>query len=77
MKTPTCEENLKDTWPTIDKLINKLSKTTSITSVVEDDIIIAKPDGITNSMNKQFCRIGEQLSSRIPNKPNIFVIEPC
>ena len=74
-KIQPCEGNLKETWATINKLINKRSKTTSITSILEDYVIITGPDGIANSMNKYYCSIGEQLSNKIPNKPNTFVEE--
>ena len=72
-KNQSCEGNLKETWATINKLINKRSKTTSITSILEDDVIITGPDGIANSMNKDYCSIGEQLSNKIPNKSITFV----
>ena len=74
-KIQSCERNLKETWATINKLINKRSKTTSITSILEDDVIITKPDGIADSINKYFCSIGEQLSNNIPKKLNMFINE--
>ena len=56
-------------------LIIKRSKTTSITSVLKDDVIITGPDDIANSMNKYYFSIGEQLSNKIPNKSNTFIKE--
>ena len=67
-KIQSCEGNLKEAWATINKLINKRSKTTSITSILEDDVLITEPDGIANSMNKYNCSIGEQLSNKIPKQ---------
>ena len=75
MKIQSCEGNLKDTWETINKLIIKRSKTTSITSAVEDYVLITEPDGIADSMNKHFCSIEEQPGKNIPNKSNIFINE--
>ena len=76
MKIQHREGNLKEMWATKNKLINKRCKTTSITSVVEDDdVIINEPDGIADSMNKHFCSIGEQPSNNIPNKSNPFINE--
>ena len=74
-KIQSCDRNLKEAWATINKLINKRSKTTSISSILEDDVLITGPDGIANSMNKYYCSIGGQLSDKIPNKPNNFVKE--
>ena len=74
-KIQSCERNLKETWTTINKLINKRSKTASIFSILEDDVIITKPDGIADSINKYFCSIGEQLSNNIAKILNMFINE--
>ena len=74
-KIQSCERNLKEIWASINKLINKRSKITSITSILEDDVSITKPDGIADSINKYFCSIGEQLSNNIPKKLNTFINE--
>ena len=49
------EGNIKEAWVSISKLINKRSKTTSITSLKVDDMTITKPDSIADSMNKYFA----------------------
>ena len=72
-KIHSCEGNIKETWTTINKLINKRSKTTNITSLRVDDETITKPDLIAESMNKYFCSVGEQLSKKIPKKMNSFI----
>ena len=69
-KIHSCEGNIKETWTTINKLINKRSKTTNITSLRVDDETISKPDLIAESMNKYFCSVGEQLCKKIPKKMN-------
>ena len=58
-KIHSCEGNIKETWTTIDKLINERSKTTNITSLRVDEEMITKPDLIAESMNKYFCNVGE------------------
>ena len=60
-KILSCEENVKETLTIINKLINKRSKTTIITSLRVDDKTITKPDLTAESMNKYFCSVGEQL----------------
>ena len=72
-KIHSCEGNIKETWTTINKLINKRSKTTNITSLRVDDETITKPDLIAESMNEYFCNVGEQLSKKIPKKMNSFI----
>ena len=68
----SCEGNLIETWATINKLINKKSKTTSISAVKSGDSIITDPQGIADSMNKFFCSIGEKLSKEIADTSNVF-----
>ena len=60
-------------WATINKLINKRSKTTNITSLRVDEETITKPDLIAESMNKCFCNVGDQLCKKIPKKINSFI----
>ena len=54
-KIHSCEGNIKETWTTINKLINKRSKTTNVTSLTVNDETITKPDLIAESVNKYFC----------------------
>ena len=72
-KIDSCEGNLKETWATIKKLINKKSKTTSILAIKKGDSIITDPQGIADSMNKFFCSIGEKLSKEISDTSNAFL----
>ena len=67
-KIHSCEGNIKETRATINKLINKRSKTKNITSLKVDDETITTPDLLAESMNKYFCSVGEQLSKKIPRK---------
>ncbi len=64
------EGNLKETWRTINKLFNKRSKTTKISSLKVDGQEITDTQQISNSINDFFCNIGEELSEKIPNHTN-------
>ena len=66
-KIADCQGNMKETWNTINKLINKRSKTTHISSLVVDEECLTKSSEIADSMNYYFCNIGSKLSSKIPN----------
>ena len=75
-KIHSCEGNLKETWTAINMLINRRSKTTNITSLQVDVTNITKPNVITDSMNKYFFSIGEELSKNVPSKINPFIRNP-
>ena len=72
-KIRSCERNMKDTWNTINLLINKQPKTTIISSLLVDGNVVTKPEKIADSMNKYFCSIGEELSKDIPYNLNSFL----
>ena len=69
-KIHEAEGNVKETWSTINKLINKRSKTTTIQSLRVDGITIFDSKEIANSMNQFFCTVGEKLSNDIPETGN-------
>ena len=62
--------NIKETWKTINQLVNKRSKTTEISTIREGDRVISHPTEIADSMNQFFCSVGKDLSDKIPNKEN-------
>ena len=62
--------NIKETWRTINQLVNKRSKTTEISTIREGDRVISDPTEIADSMNQFFCSVGKDLSDKIPNKEN-------
>ena len=66
-KIADCQGNMKETWNTINKLINKRSKTTNISSLVVDEACLTNSSEIADSMNDYFCNMGSKLSSKIPN----------
>ena len=53
-KIQASEGNLKETWATINKLVNKRSKTTNISSLTVDGSSVTDSVGIANSMNEFF-----------------------
>ena len=69
-KIQEAEGNVKETWSTINKLINKRSKTTTIQSLRVDGITIFDSEEIASSMNQFFCTVGEKLSNDIPETEN-------
>ena len=44
--------NIKETWKTINQLVNKRSKTTEISTIREGDRVISDPTEIADSMNQ-------------------------
>ena len=61
-KLQASQGNLKETWASINKLVNKRSKTTNITALEVDGQTIDDPVGMANSMNEFFSNIGVKLS---------------
>ena len=69
-KLESCEGNIKETWKTVNQLINKRSKTTNILSIKEDEKVISNPQDLAETMNHFFCNIGKDLSAKIPATKN-------
>ena len=69
-KIQASEGNLKETWATINKLVNKRSKTTNISSLTVDGSSVSDSVGIANSMNEFFCNVGNELCKDIPDTEN-------
>ena len=61
---------MKETWKTINQMINKRSKTTHISSLENGDKDITDSQQIADAMNQYFCNIGEKSSSKIPTRRN-------
>ena len=69
-KIASCEGDLKNTWKTINEVLNKKSKTTNISSINIEGKHISDSAGVAESMNNFFCTIGETLSEKIPRAKN-------
>ena len=52
---------MKETWKTVNQLINKRSKTTNILSIKEDEKVISNPQDIAETMNHFFATL-EKIS---------------
>ena len=70
-KLESCEGNIKETWKTVNQLINKRSKTTNILSIKEDEKVISNPLDIAETMNHFFYNIGKKILLR-PWKSDVF-----
>ena len=62
--------DLKNTWKTINLVLNKKSKTTQIASLDVDGKQVCDNKAIAESMNDFFCNIGKNLSDKLPQTEN-------
>ena len=62
--------NLKQSWKTINHLLNKRSKTTNVSCLDVEGHNVTDSNEIAQSMNDFFCSIGKMLSDDIPQQPN-------
>ena len=69
-KIASCEGDIKNTWKTINNVLNKKSKTTNISSINVDGKHISTSADMAESMNDFFCTIGETLRDKIPKAKN-------
>ena len=69
-KIRSCEGNIKETWKTMNQVINKRSKTTNIKALKEGDETITNTKCIADTMNSLFCNVGKRLAEKISAKPN-------
>ena len=72
LKIESNKGNIKETWKTINQLVNKRSKTTEISTIRESDQVISDPTEIADWMNQFFCSVGQDLSDKILNKERII-----
>ena len=69
-KISECKGNLKESWKTINELLNKRSKSCNIDCIKDSGNAIVNRKEISNTMNNFFCTIGEKLASKIDATPN-------
>ncbi len=62
-----CESNPKEMRRKISDLTNKRAKTTNISEIAEEGVILTDPTEIANSFNNFFIEIGPNLSDKVPN----------
>ena len=63
------EGNMKETWRTLNQILNKRSKSTNIVCIKDQDKELGKKE-IAESMNQFFCSVGKDLASEIDDAPN-------
>ena len=64
-KIASCEGNMKNSWKTINELLNKRSKSTHIDCLKESGTEIVNKKDISNTMNDFFCSIGKDLPKKL------------
>ena len=69
-KISKCKGNMKESWKTIDELLNKRSKSCGIDCLKDSDHTFVNKKAISNAMNNFFCTIGEKLASKIYEVPS-------
>ena len=62
--------NMKESWKTIKRVINKRSKSTNIDLLKDSGREIVDKQEISNTMNAYFCSVGKDLASKIEDVPN-------
>ena len=62
-----CESNPKEMRRKISDVTNKRAKTTNISEIAEEGVILTDPTEIANSFNNFFSEIGPNLSDKLPN----------
>ena len=67
------KDNMKESWRTINRVINKRSKSTKIDIWKESGSDIDNKQDIANTMNAYFCSVGMDLASKIETIPNPIV----
>ena len=60
-----CKGNMKESWKTINELLNKRSKSSSIDCLKESGTETRNKKDVSNSMNNFFCTIGRELADKI------------
>ena len=59
--------NPKKMWSTVNKLTNKISKTTNVSELKIDNETISKPKDIAKAFKTFVCEVGPKLASVLPN----------
>ena len=62
--------NMKESWQTINQLLNKRSKSTNIYSLSDSSQTLFDKQRISDKMNQFFCSVGKTLAADIDVTPN-------
>ena len=69
-----CKGNMKESWKTINALLNKRSKSSSIDCLKESATETRNKKDVSNAMNNFFCTIGRDLADKIQPAANPFLL---
>ena len=69
-KLSECKGNMKESWKTINELLNRRSKSCNIDCIKDSGNAIVNRKEISNTMNTFFCTIGEKSACKIDGTPN-------
>ena len=61
---------MKESWKTINELLNKRSKSSNIDSLKESGSETVHRKEIPDAMNSYFCSVGKDLADKISPVPN-------
>ena len=61
---------MKESWKTLNQLMNKRSKSTNIVCLKDQDKELVGKKEIAESMNQFLCSVGKDLASEIDDAPN-------
>ena len=65
-----CKSNMKECWKTINELLNKRSKSSSIDCLKESGTETRNKKDVSNAMKNFFCTIGRDLADKIQPAAN-------
>ena len=69
-KISSCQGNMKESWKTINELLNKRSKSSNIECLKDLGTETVHKKEISNVMNNFFCSVGKDLANKIAPVPN-------
>ena len=72
-KISSCQGDMRESWKTINELLNKRSKSTNIECLKNLGTETVHKKDISNAMNNFFCSVGKDLANKIPPVPNPFL----
>ena len=65
---------MKETWKLTNALLNKYTKSTNISSLIEGNTIIQGRRDISNTRNNCFCSIGRELADEVDQSLNPLLL---
>ena len=72
-KISACKGNFKESWKTINELLNKRSKSSSIDSLAGSGSDTVPKEDIPDVMNSYFSSVGKELADKISATPNALL----